>query len=59
MMFPDGAPVMLASEASLELLNQQFTEEKLDMGRFRPNIIVSGCSAYEEVIFPDFYYLFA
>ena len=44
---------MLASEASLEQINQQFTEEELDMGRFRPNIVVSGCKAYDEVELHD------
>ena len=49
MMFPDGCPLLIASEASLESLNQQFTEDELVMDRFRPNIVLDGCKAFEEV----------
>jgi len=49
MMFPDGCPILIASEASLENLNEQYEEEELVMDRFRPNIVLSGCEPYAEV----------
>lgn len=45
--FADSAPVHLISEASLEDLNK-LLEEEVPMDRFRPNLIVQGCDAYEE-----------
>ena len=47
--YSDCAPMLIASEASMELLNSKL-EEKLEVERFRPNIIVKGCSAHEEVL---------
>lgn len=45
--FADGFPLLVVSQASLDLLNQ-----KLDLGvgmdRFRPNIVISGCEAHAE-----------
>lgn len=49
MMFPDGSPVMIISEASLEDLNQKYGIEELGMDRFRPNIVVTGCVPFAEV----------
>ena len=49
MMFPDGCPILITSEASLENLNEQFREEELSMDRFRPNIVLSECEAFAEV----------
>ena len=43
----DGFPVLIASEASLEALNQKLVKggkEKIPMSRFRPNIVVKGDS---------------
>ena len=43
----DGFPVLIASEASLEALNQKLVKggkEKIPMSRFRPNIVVQGNS---------------
>ena len=43
----DGFPVLIASEASLEALNQKLVKggnEKIPMRRFRPNIVVKGNS---------------
>lgn len=43
----DGFPVLIASEASLEALNQKLVKggkEKIPMSRFRPNIVVKGNS---------------
>ena len=45
--FADSSPLMLASERSLDELNGRL-EEPIRMDRFRPNIVVSGGSAYQE-----------
>ncbi len=43
----DGYPILLASEASLDHLNQQL-EQDISMLRFRPNLVVSGGSPFQE-----------
>ncbi len=45
--FVDGNPFHLVSEASLEDLNRRL-DTPVPMDRFRPNLVVSGCAAYEE-----------
>jgi len=45
--FADGYPFLLISEASLDNLNQRL-EIPVSMDRFRPNLVVSGCNAFEE-----------
>ena len=45
--FNDQAPILLISEASLDDLNKRMTES-MDMNRFRPNIVINGCPAYDE-----------
>jgi len=45
--FADGFPCLLISEASLEDLNSR-TPMTVSMGRFRPNLVISGCQAYAE-----------
>jgi len=45
--FCDGGPLMMVSEASLEDLNTRL-DEQVPINRFRPNILVSGCEAFEE-----------
>jgi len=45
--FADGYPLLLISEASLADLNCRLPEP-LSMNRFRPNLVISGCNAYEE-----------
>jgi uncharacterized protein YcbX len=45
--FADGYPLLLLSEASLADLNTRLPEP-VSMGRFRPNLVVDGCEAYEE-----------
>ncbi|XP_057583588.1 mitochondrial amidoxime reducing component 2 [Hippopotamus amphibius kiboko] len=45
--YPDCSPVMILSEASLADLNTRL-EKKVKMDNFRPNIVVAGCSAFEE-----------
>jgi uncharacterized protein len=46
-LFSDGFPVLLACTASLDALNAALPSA-IDMGRFRPNIVVSGSTAWEE-----------
>jgi uncharacterized protein len=43
----DGFPFLLISEASLEELNERL-EEPIPMNRFRPNLVVRGCSPFAE-----------
>ncbi len=45
--FSDQAPILIISEASLEEVNSRL-ENEVEMTRFRPNIVVSNCNAYEE-----------
>jgi len=45
--FSDGFPLLLISETSLYDLNQRL-ESPVEMRRFRPNIVVSGCEAFAE-----------
>jgi len=45
--FSDGFPFLITSEASLALLNKQMGLN-LSMERFRPNIVISDCTSYEE-----------
>lgn len=45
--FPDGYPMLVCSEASLEDLNERL-RERLPMERFRPNIVLSGLPAWAE-----------
>ncbi|XP_064333349.1 mitochondrial amidoxime reducing component 2 [Camelus dromedarius] len=45
--YPDCSPIMVLSEASLADLNTRL-EKKVKMSQFRPNIVVTGCDAFEE-----------
>ncbi|MBL8820941.1 MAG: MOSC domain-containing protein, partial [Planctomyces sp.] len=45
--FSDGFPLLLISEASLEDLNSRM-ERPVEMIRFRPNLVVSGCAPFAE-----------
>lgn len=45
--FSDGFPYLLISQASLDDLNRRLAIP-VEMNRFRPNLVVSGCNAYEE-----------
>ncbi|XP_068607923.1 mitochondrial amidoxime-reducing component 1 [Brachionichthys hirsutus] len=45
--YPDCGPVMLLSERSVEDLSSRL-EKDVTVERFRPNIVVSGCEAFEE-----------
>ena len=49
----DGYPILLISEASLSLLNQKIQlnnplAEKMEMARFRPNIVVDNLPPHQE-----------
>jgi uncharacterized protein len=49
--FADGYPFLVTNQSSLELLNSQLQKSKcspVDMGRFRPNIVIDGLNAFEE-----------
>lgn len=49
--FADAFPFLVISEASLADLNDRLAargEETMPMNRFRPNIVVSGCTAFAE-----------
>lgn len=45
--FADAFPLLLASSASLADLNARM-ERPLPMNRFRPNVVVDGCTPWEE-----------
>ena len=45
--FADGYPLMAISEASLADLNSRL-DEQMPMNRFRPNLVISGCGAFDE-----------
>lgn len=45
--FSDGFPFLIISENSLAELNRQMQLD-MTMARFRPNLVVSGCPAYDE-----------
>jgi uncharacterized protein len=45
--FADALPFLIASQASLDVLNARLPE-KLPMNRFRPNIVVGGVGPYAE-----------
>jgi uncharacterized protein YcbX len=45
--FPDGFPILVCNEASLEDLNHRMPQ-RIPMERFRPNIVVSGLPAWAE-----------
>lgn len=55
--FADGAPLLVASEASLADLNDHIQEnagEPVPMDRFRPNLVIAGCPAFAEDVWPVF-----
>jgi uncharacterized protein len=45
--FADAFPFLLISQSSLDDLNSRLAEA-IPMNRFRPNLVVEGCNAYEE-----------
>lgn len=49
--FSDGFPMLLIGQASLDDLNEKLLKKGLDavpMNRFRPNLVIEGCEAFEE-----------
>lgn len=49
--FADGYPLLVCNEASLDDLNRRLSArglERVEMDRFRPNLVISGKSAWEE-----------
>lgn len=54
--FVDGSPILIISEASLADLNDRIQEnggDPVPMDRFRPNVVVSGCTAFAEDAWPS------
>lgn len=47
MSLADELPLLLISQASLDLLNEKL-DAPVTMERFRPNLVIAGCSAHEE-----------
>lgn len=45
--FSDGFPFLIVSENSLNALNSEL-ENSIEMARFRPNLVISGCESYAE-----------
>ena len=45
--FADAYPLLLISQSSLDDLNKRLTVP-VPMNRFRPNIVIRGCGAYDE-----------
>jgi len=45
--FADGFPLLLISQAALDLLNSKLGAS-VPMNRFRPNLVVDGCEAHAE-----------
>lgn len=50
MAYPDYGPVMLLSESSVKDLSSKL-EKDVTAERFRPNIVISDCEAFDEVCF--------
>ena len=49
--FNDGSPILVVSEASLAALNDRIQEnggEPVPMDRFRPNLVLTDCTAFAE-----------
>lgn len=52
--FSDAFPVLMIGQASLDDLNSRL-EEKVPMNRFRPNIVFTGGTAFEEDTMKEFH----
>ena len=49
--FADGFPTLIVTQASLDEFNSHMetqTKTRVDMRRFRPNIVISGCEPFAE-----------
>ncbi|XP_015959799.1 uncharacterized protein LOC107483705 [Arachis duranensis] len=51
-MFSDGFPFLLASQGSLDAVNQHL-EDPVPINRFRPNILVEGCEPFSEDLWTE------
>ncbi|XP_017408165.1 uncharacterized protein LOC108321040 isoform X2 [Vigna angularis] len=51
-LFTDGYPFLLASQESLNALNEHL-KEPISINRFRPNILVEGCEPFSEDIWTE------
>ncbi|XP_042448725.1 mitochondrial amidoxime reducing component 2-like [Zingiber officinale] len=51
-LFTDGFPFLLASQGSLDGLNE-LLDEPLPINRFRPNILVDGCDPFSEDLWKE------
>lgn len=56
--YPDVAPVMLLSESSIQDLSSRL-EKDVTVERFRPNIVISDCEAFQEVWHSSFVLFFS
>jgi len=45
--YHDGSPLTILAEETVTYINSRL-RQKVDIGRFRPNIVLSGCLAFEE-----------
>ncbi len=52
-LFPDGYPLLLTNQKTLDELNEKLPEP-VRMSRFRPNVLVSGAGANEEDLWKSF-----
>jgi len=47
--FADGFPLLITNQASLDALNAEIPQEhRVEMSRFRPNIVLEGLAPFEE-----------
>ncbi|MEM6485041.1 MAG: MOSC N-terminal beta barrel domain-containing protein [Pseudomonadota bacterium] len=44
----DSLPLLITSQASLDSLNRMLGPQAVGMDRFRPNLVLEGCAAFEE-----------
>ncbi|KAF0700731.1 Aste57867_8785 [Aphanomyces stellatus] len=51
--FADGFPILIAATASLDVLQDKL-QRPIDIARFRPNIVVTGCPAWADDTWGDF-----
>ncbi|ESW10850.1 hypothetical protein PHAVU_009G243200 [Phaseolus vulgaris] len=51
-LFTDGYPFLLASQESLNAINEHL-KEPISINRFRPNILVEGCEPFSEDLWTD------
>lgn len=47
--FPDVAPVMMMSENTVNDVKSRVPDKDITVMNFRPNILIEGCEAFDEV----------